>query len=100
MGRMIRMPGRVIAGIVGAVLLLGAPGATAESTAEAMKTFGLIGAWSPDCAADPGRGARLLFSSPAVGTPVMTEQSPGGGGAVPVSIQFEIRAATRVTEDK
>jgi hypothetical protein len=53
------------------------PTAFAESTGQAIRTFGLVGAWSPDCSADPGGGIRFIYDAPDAGGPTMQFRAMG-----------------------
>ncbi len=53
------------AAVVGIAVVLNAAPAFAESAAQAMQAFGLIGTWSPDCAGP----IRLVYAAPPGGAP-------------------------------
>jgi hypothetical protein len=81
--------------------------ASAESTAQAMQAFGLIGTWSLDCAKDPLKGGvRDTYAVSILGTATASEiGSFHTGSDVPSSYVFfkeetEIKQAIRVTEEK
>ena len=76
------------------LLAFGSP-AFAESTVNALDAFGLIGTWSEDCAKN---GLRGTFVAPLLGVPTWTLS--GYDGTYSVLMQFEIKTATRITEDK
>jgi hypothetical protein len=82
------------------VLVTSTPG-SAENTADAIKAFGLIGTWSPDCAADPMRGGTRVNYVASLFGPLKatTIQSDIEGGRV-ITSQSEIQSAIRVTEEK
>ncbi len=69
--------------------------AVSESTADAVKIFGLIGTWSWDCAQkmDAG-GQRVTFSSGFFGS---VKQTIVGATA---TAESEVQSAVRITEDK
>ncbi len=79
----------------------------AESTAEAIKAFGLVGIWSVDCSKAPmatcdksGCGARTTYEVPPSGPPMIKNVV---GTLVPdVGKRFEtkIESATRIDDDK
>jgi hypothetical protein len=67
----------------------------AESTAEAMKNFGLIGTWSTDCAKDPAKdGERTTWDVPIFGVATETFANPS------FVFTHEIKSAVRVTDEK
>jgi hypothetical protein len=76
--------------VVGIALCAMAGAARAESTAEAMKTFGLVGTWSLDCAG----GFRIAYSIPSIGQPTIT------GRIRNYETDGEIIEATRLTAEK
>jgi hypothetical protein len=83
---------RALSALVAFIL---APPAFAENTADALKTFGLIGTWSRDCAKDPTKdGERSTYAVPLFGAPTITVIRPHH------LIEHEIRSAVRATEDK
>src|SRR4051794_21255261 len=82
--------------------------ALGESTADAMRSFGLIGTWSADCSVDYNRAcitkdeclaARFTFSVPVFGRPTREIVAPTIGGK-PFRNSIEIKEANRITEDK
>jgi hypothetical protein len=76
------------------LLAFGSP-AFAESTVTALDAFGLIGTWAEDCAKN---GLRGTFAAPFLGVPTWTISGSDGDNSV--LMQFEIKSATRITEDK
>jgi hypothetical protein len=81
--------------------------AFAESAAQAMQAFGLIGTWSYDCAKDPlNGGVRYTYAAPMFGSATETTvvSAPAGNGPGPpyfvFKSQYEIKSAERVTEEK
>jgi len=87
--------------------LIGGRAAAAESAAEAIRAFGLIGTWSVDCKRDPYQacennrcGARLTYIAPSSGAPtirnVIGTFSPGQVR----TFVSTIHSATRVADDK
>ena len=78
-----------------ALLALVTSGGSAESTAEAVKTFGLIGTWSTDCAEElQSVGERVVFDSSWLGVVTATRVPPSGRNV------SEVQSAIRVTETK
>jgi len=77
-----------------------ATSASAETTKDAIKEFGLVGSWSEDCsmniAKDPG--LRYTFETPFFGTPKLVLTGRDGKGVSVTTMQ--ILEAIRVTEDK
>ncbi len=83
--------------------------ASAESTGDALKTFGLIGTWSPDCAKDPKDPlpdsmlttypTRYTYSMSLFSVPRVTRVQRVPGNVV-ITFASEIRSAERVTESK
>ncbi|MBR0818494.1 hypothetical protein [Bradyrhizobium liaoningense] len=97
---------RVTLGVIVACLIAGRA-AAAESAAEAIRAFGLIGTWSADCKRDPYQacennrcGARLTYIVPTSGAPtirnVIGTFSPGQVR----TFVSTIHSATRVAGDK
>lgn len=90
---------------VGAGLLLGwisiSTPVMAESTAEALRKFGLVGTWSTDCgkSGDMEGYVRKTYTVPAFGaaTVIAISGLPGSGSVKTVA---EIESAIRVTDDK
>jgi hypothetical protein len=71
-----------------------------ESATEAVKTFGLIGTWSADCARDR-EVIRMTFASPLPGFVTRTEVAVlGPKTSQRVVTEYEITSASRVTEDR
>ena len=70
-----------------------------ESIAEAVKTFGLIGTWSIDCARDR-EVIRMTFSSTVFGAVKRTEVGFGANGAVAWTREYDVTSAVRAAEDK
>jgi hypothetical protein len=72
----------------------------AESPADALKVFGLIGTWSTDCAKDLSEvGAiRRIYESPIFAMPSTTVIQNWGNFTT--TRQFAIISATQVTEEK
>jgi hypothetical protein len=86
-----------------AVVLLGSTelAFAAESSSQALETFGIIGTWSTDCAS-PGI-ARLIFTSSMFGGQRMTEQFDQQYPNAPskrIVYQHDIKSAVRITEEK
>jgi hypothetical protein len=76
----------------------------AETAAEAMRIFGLLGTWSEDCAKDPSRenSDRETYTAPARGPPkrtIVTTSIRSDKRYVSEDIN-EIMAALRVTQNK
>ena len=67
--------------------------ARAESTSQALETFGLTGTWSQDCAGDK----RTIIVTSFWGSPIATLTSGNNDALKSV---FEIKSATRVTDEK
>ena len=67
----------------------------AESSSEALKAFGLVGAWSEDCTKS---GSRATFATPFFNVPTLTISV--SDGSLLIIMQFEIKYAVRVTEEK
>lgn len=95
----------------GVVLLVAAGMASdswAESTAEALKAFGLIGTWSADCSKDPTSGdpqiGRTTYKIRLLARPIARFAYSLQIGTPPVLVVVtgtaELRSAVRVTEDK
>src|SRR6476619_4816625 len=77
----------------------------AETTAEAMRMFGLLGTWSEDCAKDPGRevSARDTYTVPARGLPkrtIVMTLLPSDKHPYMLEEIYEIITALRVTQNK
>lgn len=85
--------------VIGLALCLIVGSALSESTAEAVRTFGLIGTWSIDCARDRDV-IRTTFSATSFGAPKRTEVHLATDGSVMRTVEYEVRSAVRVTEDK
>jgi len=66
--------------------------ARAESTAQALEAFGLVGTWSADCANESL--ARITYAVSVLSSPTVT--------AITLEFKqvFEIDSAVRITEDK
>jgi hypothetical protein len=67
-----------------------------ESTAEAMRVFGLVGTWSYDCAHE--LGTRRIFAIPLFGPPTINQINRFELRTIVDS--YTVEAAARVTEDK
>src|SRR5258705_5965784 len=74
---------------------------TAKSTADALKTFGLIGMWSEDCSKDAARqsGTWMAYTKASSGSPTTTTIMRTPTGVVSIR-ETEIQSASRITEDK
>jgi hypothetical protein len=75
---------------------------SAESAAEALKTFGLVGTWSPNCAKpmDP-MGYRLTYNAPVFGPPHEVLNTWDGNQKKQIEAsKEEIVSAIRVTAKK
>ena len=77
----------------------------AETAAEAMRMFGLLGTWSEDCAKDPGRevSARDTYTVPARGLPkrtIVMTLVPSDKQPYMLEEIYEIITALRVTQNK
>lgn len=71
----------------------------AQSTSSAMKEYGILGTWSPDCASSVMKGAdRITFDVPTLGSPTVTDQT--SGGSIIITRVSEVHAAERITQDK
>jgi hypothetical protein len=68
-----------------------ASGARADTTGGAMKSFGLVGAWSTDCAGD----FRAVYDIPWFGQPTLKITFRDKEQAV-----YEIQSATQITDEK
>jgi|SRR5581483_9121475 len=90
----------VTAGLVFTILLVSGA-ARGESASDALKSFGLIGTWSPDCAKDPTKepGMRVTYRVPLVGPPTETVvwHAPN---IIAEEVKWEVKSAVRITEDK
>jgi hypothetical protein len=94
-------------GLIVAWLTAG-PVLAAESAADAVKAFGLIGTWSPDCARDPlaacdrttGCGFRLTYLLSPSGQPMTRFVVGTLAGGQTRTVESTIETAKRVTDDK
>jgi hypothetical protein len=84
---------RVLPAAMVMVALMTPGSATAESTAEAIRAFGLVGTWSWDCARSDRD--RMTFATPLFGASTITSGKKGHQDEV-----IEISEAVRVTDDK
>ena len=86
----------VIYGVMLGLVTISTP-VMAESTAEALRAFGLVGTWSPDCAADGNSifYARVTFAASTLDAPTMSMVIIDNR-----SFLSQIVSAVRVTEDK
>ena len=82
------------------ILTVSSVPAFAESASDAMRDFGLIGTWSPDCAVDPAGPVPVLRVTYSIlsGLPAFSNFTKAG--KVSAASEGEIRSAVRVTEDK
>jgi hypothetical protein len=71
----------------------------AESASAALKTFGLIGAWSDNCANTVGATGTYTFSTTFFGEPSIATTSRMPDGVVTKG-EYKIISATRVTDEK
>ena len=82
--------------------------AHAESTAEAMKEFGLLGTWSVDCAKDVKQACdpkdecinRKTYTAPWFGIPMLEVTASTFKSGVTQEAKMVIKSATRITNDK
>jgi hypothetical protein len=80
----------------------------AESAAEAIKAFGLVGTWSTDCAKDPiatcsretGCGNRTTYELPPSGPPMIRNVVGTVVAGVGKSFETKIETATLIADDK
>lgn len=89
--------------LAAACSLFFASAAVAESTAEAMRVFGLVGTWSFDCA-NPN-SQRTTYAVPIFGNPTVTTTIPEVEFHNPdrkgtIKSKMEVISAIRATEDK
>ena len=92
--RTFRMAAPAIALLVVIVTTQPLKAASDESVADAFKTFGLIGSWSPDCAND--KSFRITFAVSTLGSVTLNQIVPTYQG---IAI-YSIDSAVRVTDDK
>ena len=87
-----------------AICFFSLPSYAAETVAEAMRIFGLLGTWSEDCAKDPSREGsdRETYTAPARGPPKRTivTTSICSDKQYVSEDNNEIMAALRVTQNK
>jgi hypothetical protein len=80
----------------------------AESAADAIKAFGLIGTWSVDCTRDvraacdrsTGCGARSTYEVSPSGQPVIKTMIGTLVAGQPRTVEITIEQATRIADDK
>ena len=91
----------VITGLGIIVIMLSSP-IRAETTAEALRAFGLVGTWSPDCAKETAKGGeRSTILVPTLGEPTIESIGHYGPDNRFTTIShFLIKSAIRVTEEK
>lgn len=81
--------------------------AGADSAGDAIKQFGLVGAWSVDCRKTPmqtcdknGCGSRTIYAVPPSGAPMITIKSGTLDSARGIVFLTTIHAAERIADDK
>jgi hypothetical protein len=79
---------------VSAAAILASDALHAESTSDALKTFGLTGRWTFDCAYNDGE----IYEAPLLGTPKFREI--GLTGRTQTTRNNTIKSAERLTEEK
>jgi hypothetical protein len=82
------------------IFLFTVTAAKAESTKDALASFGILGTWSSDCTKDPTREpvGRSTYSAPLVGAATV-EQVRGDPDGFSI-VGWDIESAARVAEDK
>jgi hypothetical protein len=96
-------PVRMLCLTMGLAILMGAPLARAESSTEAIRAFGLVGTWSPDCSRDPTKpDMRTTYAAPELGAPtvILVFSTASGASAMTVMTKSEIKSAARIAEEK
>jgi hypothetical protein len=99
---------RLLFGMTIAAALLFDGVAMAQSAGEMLKTFGLIGAWSPDCSQNPREAppkeplpqypVRWIYSEGDSSVPKLTRMIHGLGALVTET--YEIKAAEMIAPNK
>jgi hypothetical protein len=99
---------RLLFGITVTAALLFDGAAMAQSAGETLKTFGLIGAWSPDCTQNPKDAlpkkplpqypVRWIYSQGDFSVPKLTRMIHGLGALV--TEDYEIKTAEMLTPNK
>src|ERR1700692_595432 len=76
-------------------------GASAETAAEAMRNFGLLGTWSRDCAKDVNHTEfpRITYDAPVLAPPTI-ELTISLSNEVKKTYISQIKNAVRATEEK
>jgi hypothetical protein len=88
--------------------LLASQSAGAESAADAIADFGLVGVWSEDCSRDPiatcnpvqGCGGRTIYDVPTSGPPVVKHITGSLVPGVGKNMEAIVETATRLTDDQ
>src|SRR5580700_3458429 len=76
--------------------------AQAESISEALKEFGLVGAWSVDCSKEVHTNGsnRTIYETPTSSTPTLTTALVADDGSFAITYKYKIMSAVRITDDK
>lgn len=82
--------------------------AYADTTKDALKAFGIVGTWSPNCAIDPSKSCertgtcnyRIIYSVPFFGSPNRTSVIATLNDNKPITTKEDIGTAEQITTDK